>query len=163
MYKLELSIKINREIPEGTFKFKQVFSGFEQVETVRKIFGDNTERVLDNLYVIIEESRGYLYVDDTLGAIVVNKDYLKKGRDEYLYLDVIHELVHIKQFMDGKELFDTNYSYVDRPTEIEAYRITVQEAKRIGLSEKQIADYLKVEWISEEDWKRLMKNSGLKS
>jgi hypothetical protein len=158
---LELRIKINREIPEGTFKFKQVFSGFEDVEIVKNIFGEKTETVLDNLYVIVEESRGYLYVDDSLGAVVVNKDYLKNGKDIYLYLDVIHELVHIKQFMEGKELFDTRYSYVERPTEIEAYRITVEEAKRIGLSDKQIADYLRVEWISEEEWRKLMKNSGL--
>jgi hypothetical protein len=68
---------------------------------------------------------------------------------------VIHELVHIKQFMDGKELFDENYTYVERPTEIEAYRYAVKEAKRLGMDDTKILEYLKTEWMSDEDLKQL--------
>jgi hypothetical protein len=83
---------------------------------------------------------------------------LNTGDKTDIYLDVIHELCHVKQHMDGKELFDSKYDYVDRPTEVEAYRYTVQEAKRLGLSDERIFQYLKTEWMSGEDLKRLVKN-----
>jgi len=38
----------------------------------------------------------------------------------------------------------------------------VQEAKRLGISDKRILDYLKTEWMSEEDLKRLVKNIAIK-
>jgi hypothetical protein len=57
--------------------------------------------------------------------------------------------------MEGKELFDPRYNYVERPTEIEAYRYTVQEARRLGLSDERICEYLKTEWMSREDLKFL--------
>jgi hypothetical protein len=74
-----------------------------------------------------------------------------------IYLDLIHELVHVKQFMEGKELFDNHYNYIDRPTEIEAYQHAVQEAKKLGLSDEKICRYLKTEWMSNDDLKRLAK------
>jgi len=47
---------------------------------------------------------------------------------------------------------------VDRPTEVEAYRYAVQEAKRIGLSAARIRLYLKTEWMSDEVLDRLIRN-----
>ena len=105
----------------GSLSFVEVFLGFETVEAVRSIFSDRTEEILADLRVDVLPRAGYLRVDDETGNIVVSSEYLKTGDERYLYLDVIHELVHIKQFMQGKELFDRRYSYVDRPTEIEAY------------------------------------------
>jgi hypothetical protein len=58
--------------------------------------------------------------------------------------------------MDGKELFDPRYEYVDRPTEIEPYRYCVQEARRLGLSEERIRLYLRTEWMGEADYERLV-------
>ena len=63
--------------------------------------------------------------------------------------------------MQGKELFDPRYDYVERPTEIEAYRYAVKEARRIGLSDEQICCYLKTEWMSEYDFKRLAESVGV--
>jgi hypothetical protein len=60
--------------------------------------------------------------------------------------------------MDGKELFDPQYDYVDRPTEVEAYLYTVQEARRLGLSDKRILEYLKTEWMSNEDLVKLARH-----
>jgi hypothetical protein len=60
--------------------------------------------------------------------------------------------------MQGRELFDPRYDYVERPTEIEAYRYAVKEARRLGLSEERICLYLKTEWMSEYDFKRLVKS-----
>jgi len=100
-------------------------------------------------------------VDDENGYILVSKPYLKTADERYIYLDVIHELVHVRQFLEGKNLFDERYSYVDRPTEVEAYRLTVEEARRIGMNDKQIAEYLYVEWITQEEYQRLLHTLGV--
>ena len=95
--------------------------------------------------------RGYMGVSDVDGHLIVCAEYLKKGDIMDIYLDVIHELTHVKQFMDGRELFDNQYKYVERPTEIEAYRNAVEEARRLGLADDRICDYLQTEWITDED------------
>ena len=100
-------------------------------------------------------------VSDDDGHLMVNKRYLSTGRTEDIYLDVIHELCHVKQHMEGKELFDPRYDYVDRPTEIEAYRYAVQEAKRIGLSAAEIRVYLKTEMMSTQTLDKLIKNMNI--
>ncbi len=154
---------INRMAKTGSLSFVEVFLGFETVEAVRSIFSDRTEEILADLRVDVLPRSGYLRVDDETGNIVVSSEYLKTGDERYLYLDVIHELVHIKQFMQGKELFDRRYSYVDRPTEIEAYGAAVREAKRIGMKREEILDYLKVEWITDEEFERLLLSVGMQT
>lgn len=156
-----LKVRIDRSAAPGSFRFASLFKGFEGVGAVRKIFGDQTEAILDELIVEVTEGRGYLRINDGSGSIMVNSNYLKEGPDLYLYLDVIHELVHIRQHREGKELWDRNYSYVDRPTEIEAYKVTVEEAKRVGLERAELADYLRVEWVSEEEFSRLLVTLGV--
>jgi hypothetical protein len=153
---------INRSAKNGSVSFVDVFQGFEGVDAVRSIFLDQTNEILADLMVDILPRAGYLRVDDETGNIVVSAEYLRKGDERHLYLDVIHELVHIKQFMDGKELFDRRYSYVDRPTEVEAYRASVNEARRIGMKEQEIVEYLRVEWITEEEFQRLMAAVGVR-
>jgi hypothetical protein len=144
----------------STKDFTDYFKGFEKVEAVKAIFGAQTETVLKNLK--IEFIRfGYMGVDAKDGHLMVNESYLRKGDRTDLYLDVVHELCHVKQWMEGKELFDERYDYVDRPTEIYAYRYTVQEAKRLGLSEEKILVYLKTEWMNNADLQRLVKNMGV--
>jgi hypothetical protein len=97
-------------------------------------------------------------VNSTNGHLIVSSKYLSKGDKTDIYLDVIHELVHVKQFMEGKELFDSHYSYAERPTEIEAYRCAVEEGRRLGLSDARICRYLKTEWMSEKEFMRLASN-----
>ncbi len=140
--------------------FMDYFKGFENVEAVKKIFGEKTEEVLRNLKVEFIWF-GYMGVDNTDGHLMVNERYLNDGNKTDIYLDVVHELCHVKQWMEGKELFDPDFDYVDRPTEVEAYRYTVQEAKRMGLSDRQILLYLKTEWMSEQDLKQLVRNIGI--
>lgn len=141
-------------------QFTDYFKGYDKVEAVKGIFGEKTHEVLANLKVEFIWF-GYMGVDNTDGHLMVNERYFNSGNKTDIYLDVVHELCHVKQWMEGRELFDPNYDYVDRPTEVEAYRYTVQEAKRIGLSEQQIRLYLKTEWMSEEDLQRLEKNMGV--
>lgn len=141
----------------STKMFMDYFKGFEKVEAVKGIFGEKTEEVLKNLKVQFM-GFGYMGVDNTDGHLMVNGKYLNSGDKTDIYLDVVHELCHVKQWMEGRELFDERYDYVDRPTEVEAYRYTVQEAKRLGLKEERILLYLKTEWLSSQDLKRLVKN-----
>ena len=139
----------------STFIFLNYFKDFEKVEAVKKIFGKQTLNVLGNLIVDLTWFGGYMYIDDINGHLVVSSRYLNKGNKIDIYLDLIHELVHVKQFLDGKNLFDSKYSYVDRPTELEAYAYTVKEARRLGLNDARILSYLETEWISPVDLKRL--------
>lgn len=155
--------RINRTAQPGSVYFSDVFPGFEGVDAVRSIFLEETKEILADLKVDILPRAGYLRVDDETGNIIVSSEYLRTGDERHLYLDVIHELVHVKQFTDGRELFDRRYSYVDRPTEIEAYAAAVKEARRIGMKEREIAEYLRVEWVTEEEFRRLLTTLGVKA
>lgn len=141
--------------------FKEYFKNFEKVDAVKGIFGEKADEVLSHLKVEISWIMGYMYVDGSDGHLVISKSYLNTGNKTDIYLDLIHELCHVKQFMEGKELFDPRYDYVDRPTEIEAYRYAVQEAHRLGLSEERIRCYLWTEWMDEDDFKRLAKSVNI--
>jgi hypothetical protein len=137
--------------------FSDYFKGMEKVQAIRDTFGDRTEEVLNNLRVELTWMGGYMWVNNIDGHLMVSAKYLSEGDRMDVYLDLIHELVHIKQFMEGKELFDFHYSYIDRPTELEAYNAAVKEARRLGLSEGRICLYLKTEWMSDGDLRRLAK------
>lgn len=102
-------------------------------------------------------------VSDQDGHLIISTYYLKNGDEKEIYLDIIHEMVHIKQFMKGETLFNTSLDYVDRPTEIEAYRYAVKEAKRIGMSDEEIYEYLQAEWMCQEDVEKLAKAVGIKN
>ena len=155
---------LNRILQAGasTYVFTECFKDFDKVDAVRGIFGEKTTEVLSNLKVDFTLFSGYMYVDSSNGHLVVSSRYLKTGNKLDIYLDLIHELCHVKQLMEGRELFDPNYSYVERPTEIEAYRYTVQEARRLGLSDERICEYLKTEWMSDRDFKFLAKTVNVK-
>jgi len=74
---------------------------------------------------------------------------------------VVHELCHVNQFRHKKPLFYPKLSYVDAPSEIEAYRFTVKEGQRIGMTTRELLEYLKVEWISPAEHRRLARRMGL--
>jgi hypothetical protein len=141
----------------STKPFTDCFKGFEKVMAIKEIFGERTESVLQNLRVELTPLGGYMRVSEFDGHLIVSSRYLSNGDKIDIYLDVIHELVHVSQFMEGKELFDIHYGYTERPTEIEAYRHAVKEARRLGLSNQRICQYLKTEWMSAYDLKRLAK------
>lgn len=158
----QLKVKITRDVPILTYPFTEFFKGFEKVEAVREIFGEKTDDVLRNLRVEFAGMRGYMGVSNVDGHLLVSALYLKGGDLVEIYLDIIHELVHVRQFMEGKELFDDRFSYEERPTEVEAYRHAVEEARRLGLSDKRICQYLKTEWMTDEEFKRLAETVNVK-
>ena len=156
-----LNVVIIRDVTITLHKFIDYFKGFEKVEAVKEIFGDQTEELLNQLKVEFVSRRGYMGVDEQDGHLIVSAYYLKSGSERDIYLDIIHELVHVKQCKQGQKLFDNRYDYVDRPTEIEAYRHAVKEARRIGMTEKQVYNYLRTEWMRENDLARLAKAVGV--
>ncbi len=155
-------VLIDRDAAAGTTRpFAEVFSGFECVEAVQRLFGPETDEVISNLKISLDSPRGYLRVDGETGNIIINPGYLKTGDERHLYLDAIHELAHVRQFREGKELYDRRYAYFERPTEIEAYKVAVEEARKIGMGKEEIVDYLRVEWVSEEEFVKFVATMGI--
>jgi hypothetical protein len=156
--------KVNRDRPLGRYKLREVFSGLEEAVSLQRCIGNSglLDRILDETYVTLSPEDGYMYVNDEDGSLVVGADYLRTATPNYLYLDIIHELVHVKQYLQGKDLFDRSHSYVDRATEIEAYHCSVEEARRIGMDDDAISEYVYVEWISRKEHVRLLKVLGVR-
>jgi len=156
-------VQIHREAKVHLYPFSDYFEGFDQVPIIRRLFGEKTDHVLHNLKVEFYSAKfGYMAVSDEDGHLLISAYHLRTADPAILYLDVVHELHHVKQFMDGKELFLNDFEYVDSPIEIEAYLGTVDEARRIGFSDDQIMEYLKIEWITEDQMKRLVERMGLR-
>ncbi len=160
-YKIAPEIKIFRNTRSGTYSFKDIFVGFEKLEAVRGIFGEKTSQFLSKLKVEVFPREGYMGVSDEDGHIFASQYYINQGELWSVYLDTIHELVHVRQFKEGKNLFDPAFSYVDRPTEIEAYQTGAREARRIGLTDEEIFEYLEVPWITKAEHIRLAKKCDL--
>jgi hypothetical protein len=157
------SFKVNRELSEGRYKLHKVFSGLEDVEPLNKCIGNSglLEKIVEMTEATLTNDTSYMYVNDEDGSLVVGLDYLKTADTRYFYLDVIHGLVHVKQYLEERELFDESYTYVDRRTEIEAYQCAVEEGRKIGMSDDALKDYLYVEWITRKEHKRLLKKLGV--
>lgn len=155
-------VRLPRKVPVRFHRFTDYFQGFENVEAVRRTFGPRTKQILRSVKVEFFSSRwGYMGVSDKDGHILVSAHYLEKGNPRDIYLDVIHELVHVKQHRDGRPLFHNRWQYHDRPTEVEAYRVAVEEGRRIGMTERQLLRYLKVPWLDDGEWRQLARNVGL--
>jgi len=155
-------IRINRRVKPGQYGLTDVFTDICSYGILRAIFDDakELERVMKHTKVFIVGHPHVMSVDNGDGSINIGLEYLKSASDEFLYLDIIHELCHVKQHLEGRNLYDRHKTYVDRETEIEAYEVTVQEARRIGLTDSDICNYLHVSWITPEEHKRLVRRLG---
>lgn len=149
-------IRINRDAGFGEHGFLEVFSGMHELKILKGIFGKGTGKILKELKINITRFPGYAWIDVKKGRINLSGSYLRKGSEEYLCLDMVHELAHIRQLRMGMDLFDKRYSYVDRPTEIDAYRLVAKEARKLGMSRNELEDYIVVPWISDADFRKLM-------
>jgi hypothetical protein len=157
-------IKVNRDLHDGHYQLEDIFENLKSVEILLKLFQskENLDDVFEKTMVIVDGSSHYMHVKNEDASIVVGKDHLKNSEKKILYLDIIHELVHVKQQRQGLDLYDSSYHYVDRPTEVEAYEIAVEEARKLGMNDSEIFDYLHVEWISSDEHKRLASRVGVK-
>ena len=158
----KLGVRIERNAPTRLLPFERFFRGFGDVEAVRGLFGRETAKVLRNLKVEFFSARfGYMGTSDVDGHLLVSTHHLSDADFRTVYLDVVHELCHVHQFRRGRPLFYPKLSYVDAPSEIEAYAFTVKEGQRLGMTNRELIDYLKVEWVSREEHLRLARRMGL--
>ena len=97
-------------------------------------------------------------MDVQIPAIVLSEDYYARANPLDLYLDLAHELTHLRQLAEGKNLWDHSIHYVDRPTEIEGYAVAVEEGLRLGMTEAQIIHHLSNPWLDDSEVARLRKN-----
>ena len=156
-------IRVNRRLARGPKALTAVFPGLDSDPNFRTLFNDGLrEKVLAETKVNLVPEDSYAYIDDERGWVNLGLSYLKTGEARILYLDILHELTHIRQWHEGKELWDRRYNYVDRPTEVEAYQVAVDVARKLGMSDREIADYLRVEWTSREEHERLCHRLGVR-
>jgi hypothetical protein len=156
-------VRIERKVPITLHPFTRFFRGFEQNPAVRELFGADAPKVLRALRVEFFSSRfGYMGTSDVDGHLLVSSVHLAKGNFRSVYLDLIHELAHVRQFRAGQPLFYPKLSYVDAPSEIEAYRFTVKEGRRIGMTDAELLEHLRIEWIGPAELARLARHCGVK-
>jgi hypothetical protein len=156
--------KVHRNLHVGRYKLSEVFSGLETARPLKKFIRDRSlmRRLLRNTDVTLTRNgTRYMHVNERDGSLVIGLRYLSEADERYLYLDIVHELIHLKQHLDGRKLYDEEYSYADRPTEIEAYQYTVEEGRRLGMTEEKIAKYLYVEWMTRKEFARMLKTLGV--
>lgn len=158
------AFSVNRNRTVGNYRLPEIFDGLDDSPAMIELVQEPEERnhILNETVIDLVDSEGYMYVEQSDGRLVVGTQYLREASEQFLYLDAIHELVHVKQFRQGADLYDSRYSYVDRPTEIEAYKLTVKEARRLGMSDSEIADYLLVDWITRKERDKLAKRLGVR-
>ena len=158
----KLKVRIERRAPTKLYPFERFFRGFSKIPAVQELFGRHAPKVLRNLKVEFFSARfGYMGTSDVDGHLIISSHYLRDGDFRNVYLDIVHELCHVNQFRHRKPLFYPKLSYVDAPSEIEAYKFTVQEGRRLGMTNRQLIEYLKVEWISEAEHRRLARHVGV--
>nr|MDO8100781.1 hypothetical protein [Candidatus Njordarchaeota archaeon] len=155
--------KVNREVKTGVRKLTGIFSGLEYSPAILGLFRNREDamKFLDRVSLRVIDTNDYMYVDPWDGYVTAGRRYLLEAESRILYLDIIHELVHVKQWFEGKELYDRRYSYAERPTELKAYGLVVGEARRIGMTGKEIIEYLKVPWISKKELQLMVKSLGI--
>jgi len=167
--------RIVRDMPAGRHPLLAVFPGLEKLPLAAKLEPDPQERarlfeetcveVVDAdmwMYVapreIPETARGRWkpVVSPKSDCIVVGKSHLAESPALMLFMDIYHELAHVRQRRGGAELWPPGVSYVKRWTEVEAYRLVVEEARTLGVSDDFLRDYLKVEWITKKEHRELL-------
>jgi hypothetical protein len=158
------SFRVRRSAEVGEYKLSEVFSGLDSSSALIKVFGSKTQmtKIMKHLKLRVERHDSGLWLDRDTGTICIGSKHLTTAKNDFLYLDVIHVLVHVRQFLEGKELYDQAFEYVDRPTELEAYRATVAEARRVGMEEDEILKYLRLDAADDSELGKLMEKIGVK-
>lgn len=158
-------LAIDRRVPAGEYRIEKIFAGIASCAVLREVFpaAGELEAAIARTRVLVTDGPRprEMCVDNDDGSILIGRAYLRKAPEIFLYLDIIHELCHVRQHRQGRDLYDRTLAYVDRPTEIEAYEVTVAEARRLGLDDGAIANYLRVSWITPEEYRRFVRRLGV--
>jgi hypothetical protein len=159
------TFRVRRGAEIGEYKLTAVFSGLESSASLAKIFGSRAQmaKVIRHLKLRVEPNDSGIWLDRDTGTVCIGSKHLTGAKSDFLYLDVIHVLVHVRQFLEGRELYDQAFEYVDRPTELEAYRTTVAEARRVGMNEEEILRYLRMDAADDTELGKLMEKIGVRT
>jgi hypothetical protein len=171
---------IHRKIPLGRHPLLEAFPGLDHLDTAGRHEPDAAKReaLHHDTFVEIVADDVWMYVApherppeaprqwqpvlaNGSDCIVVGEGHLRESTDLILFLDIFHELCHIRQRHAGRELWDRRFSYVERPTEVEAYQFVVDEARLLGVKDAVLRDYLKVEWITAKEFRQLLETLGV--
>ncbi len=152
--------RIRRGLAKGKRLYVELLPDIAQSPAFDLVAPDKRDRqkLLATAQVDLREIRGYAWIDVDVPCIVLAQGYYEQGRPLDLYLDLLHELTHLRQLAHGADLWDESYAYVDRPTEIEGYSVAVSEGRRLGMSDAQVLQHLSNPWMSPDDVQRLLRN-----
>lgn len=172
--------RVSRDIPVGRHPLLAVFPGLNKLETAARHEPDAAKRAKlhDETCIEVVDEDVWMYVapydvpksfrrrwrpvvSPDSDCIVVGVEHLRESPALTLFLDIFHELCHIRQRHDGRELWPEKLSYVRRPTEIEAYQFVVDEARRFGVGDATLREYLRVEWVEDEELLELFATLGV--
>jgi len=165
----------------GRFPLLEIFPGLERTTPFRKYPGDDRRilQIARQTSVELSDGPGWMYVappktppeiraagfrmvETRKDVIVVSRSHLRNSPRMDVYLDIIHEFLHILQRKQGREIWPARkIQYVDRPTEIEAYSFSIAEARRLGVPDRYLRDYLDVPWLRRSQFLRLLRNVGV--
>jgi hypothetical protein len=166
---------------EGHHALLEVFPGLERTVPFRKYPGDDA-RILDIarrcgaqvtggpgwMYVAPPKTptevreAGFRMVETTEDLIVISRTHLANSPSMDLYLDILHEFLHILQRRQGRQIWPPrSIPYVDRPTEIEAYAFSIAEARRLDVPDSYLREYLRVTWIQRAEYLRPLRHLGV--
>jgi len=149
---------LRRDLPPGLHAYLDVFPRAQESPGVARIEPDAPARgrLVREARVRIDPGPGFAYVDVETPCIVLAEEYYRTGTPLDLYLDMLHELAHVRQHHEGLDLWDERYAYVDRPTEIEGYAVAVEEGRRLGMTDEDVVEHLSNPWMDAEDVRRLI-------
>lgn len=152
--------RLRRDLPAGTYPYLDIFPRARESPGLAMIEPDDVHResLLTHALVRIQPGGGFAYVDVETPCIVLAEEYFRTGSDLDLYLDMLHELTHIRQHHEGADLWDERFAYVDRITEVEGYAVAVAEGRRLGMGDDDIIAHLSNPWMDEEDVARLLQH-----
>lgn len=147
-----------RTLKPGDHRFTELLPGIGRSPALLRIAPDPKLRasLLESARVLVCGHRGFAFVDVEIPSIVLSEWHYANGSQLDLYLDLVHELTHLRQLTEGFDLWDDRFSYVDRPTEVEAYAVAVEEGRRLGMSEALVLDHLSNPWMSKAEVARLL-------
>lgn len=167
----------------GRFPLLEVFGGLEKTVPFRKYPGDDgrIRKIANHTWVQVSDGPGWMYVapprtppeiraagfrmvETSKDVIVVSRSHLANSPRMDIYLDVIHEFLHILQRKQGRDIWPhRRVPYADRPTEVEAYAFSIAEARRLGVPDSYLREYLRVTWLRRAEYLRLLRNVGVAS
>jgi len=166
---------VTRDLKVGRHPILEAFPKLDQLAAARKLVPDaqRRARLFGETFVELVDQDMWMYVSPKelptgfrrewrpvvspeCDCIVVGAGHLRESPLLMLYMDIYHELCHVLQRQEGANLWPPGLSYVQRWTEVEAYRFVVEEARKIGVSDAFLREYLRVEWISDTEHRELL-------